>query len=260
MRCHSPNGWLSGRFDPILGGKADGSDTIQSIVLSTDTEGISCEMCHRAIGSVTTNRQTMPSGMVTITDPAFNMLAAVSDWPHLGRPYPEGPGDGNPFGDSTLQFHDGMGYGGKYSGSFFPYFADDPIDGGLYTGQTYGFYPSWWSVPGQTPLSAALNPDSSYSIQFDAPINIPCLPTSPPGQCIPDYQAHSISIEHPTRDGTFIKSPEFCGSCHDLTVPVANHGMPEQRTYTEWKYSNFGKAYAANPPAKTRCQDATCRQ
>ncbi len=37
MRCHSPNGWLSGRFDPILGGKADGRDTMESIVLSTET-------------------------------------------------------------------------------------------------------------------------------------------------------------------------------------------------------------------------------
>jgi len=50
FRCHSPNGWLSGRFDPTLGGRADGGDMIQSIVLSTDVEGISCEMCHRAIG------------------------------------------------------------------------------------------------------------------------------------------------------------------------------------------------------------------
>ena len=56
FRCHSPNGWLSGRFDLTMGGRADGSDMIQSIVLSTDTEGISCEMCHRATGAVTMKR------------------------------------------------------------------------------------------------------------------------------------------------------------------------------------------------------------
>jgi hypothetical protein len=39
----------------------------------------------------------------------------------------------------------------------------------------------------------------------------------------------------------FIRTSEFCGSCHDLTVPLLNHGMPEQRTYTEWKLSSYAK-------------------
>ena len=59
------------------------------------------------------------------------------------------------------------------------------------------------------------------------------------GLCLP---------EHLTRENLFIKSPEFCGSCHDLTIPVLNHGMPEQRTYTEWKYSGYSAS-------GTRCQD-----
>ncbi|MDH4230569.1 MAG: fibronectin type III domain-containing protein [Nitrospirota bacterium] len=243
MRCHSPNGWLSGRFDPILGGAADGSDTIQSILLSTDTEGISCEMCHRVIGNVKSGRKTTgidPATGLAITapiaSPAFNMLAGVSDWPHQGNPYPEGPIAGEPLGDSTLQFHDGMGYGGKYSGSFIPYFSDSPLIGD-YTGQTWGYNPTTPGVPW-------INPDGSYTFQFDKLIGPPA-----------DDALYAISIEHPTRDGSFIRTPEFCGSCHDLTVPVANHGMPEQRTYTEWKYSDFGRAYAADPTAKTRCQD-----
>ena len=104
MRCHSPNGWLSGRFDPILGGAADGSDTIQSILLSTDTEGISCEMCHRVMGNVTHSKMTTGIDPVTglaittdlVGDPAFNMLSGISDWPHLGDPYPRGQARANP--------------------------------------------------------------------------------------------------------------------------------------------------------------------
>jgi fibronectin type 3 domain-containing protein len=241
MRCHSPNGWLSGRFDPILGGAADGSDTIQSILLSTDTEGISCEMCHRVTGNVTHSRMTTEidtlTGLAILTDrvgdPAFNMLEGVSDWPHLGNPYPQGPIPGEPLGDSTLQFHDGMGYGGKYSGSFIPYFSDVPLIGD-YTGQTWGYNPDTPGVP-------FINPDGSYSFQFDELIGPP-----------EDDTLYAISIEHPTREGSFVKTPEFCGSCHDLTVPVLNHGMPEQRTYTEWKYSDYGNDLSPN---YKRCQD-----
>lgn len=57
MRCHSPNGWLSGRFDPTLGGNAEGKTMMHSILLSTDDEGIMCETCHRVVGGVTYKRK-----------------------------------------------------------------------------------------------------------------------------------------------------------------------------------------------------------
>ena len=46
MRCHSPNGWMSGRFDPTLAGNSEGKTMNHSILLSTDDEGILCEFCH----------------------------------------------------------------------------------------------------------------------------------------------------------------------------------------------------------------------
>lgn len=124
-----------------------------------------------------------------------------------------------------------LGYGGKYSGSFLPYFSDVSLIGN-YTGQTWGYNPATPGVP-------FINPDGSYSFQFDKLIGPPA-----------DDTLYAISVEHPTREGSFVETPEFCGSCHDLTVPVLNHGMPEQRTYTEWKYSAFGPA-----GSNTRCQD-----
>ncbi|HEY6837862.1 MAG TPA: multiheme c-type cytochrome, partial [Geobacteraceae bacterium] len=251
FRCHSPNAWLSGRTDPALNGSGDGSQLIQSVLLSTDTEGISCETCHRAIGNVTMKRSNLLP-----TEPAWNMMSGLDDWPHTGQPYPQGPLAGMPLGDATLQFNDGMTYGGKYSGSVGLSFGDLPIFGTYYTGQTYGIYPEGWlnamgqDVSGQV----VVNPDGTTPVNFEAPIGPP-LKNGGPGY---DYQNQAIAIEHPTFKDDFIRSSEFCGSCHDLSIPVLNHGSPEQRTYTEWKFSAFGK-FSSNGVAtgmnSARCQD-----
>jgi len=245
FRCHSPNGWYSGRFDPTLAGAADGSTMHHSILLSTDDEGILCEFCHRTIGGVTMKRADLDQN-----DPVWNMMASIDDWPHAGDAYPDGPVAGNPYGDTTLQINDGMTYGGKFPGSVAMYFSDTPLAGTYYTGQTYGVYPPGWKdefgndVGGQP----VVNPDGSTPIHFEVPIGPPLNPDS-----TYNYQAQSISLEHPTFDGEFVKTPEFCGSCHDLTIPVLNHGMPEQRTYTEWRYSDFGRDEAS--ATYVRCQD-----
>lgn len=84
IRCHSPNAWYSGRTDPLLNGAADGSTVEHSILLSTDDEGILCEMCHRVVGGVTMQRADLDP-----TDPVWNMLAGISDWPHQGDAFPE---------------------------------------------------------------------------------------------------------------------------------------------------------------------------
>src|SRR5574341_919564 len=140
FRCHSPNGWLSGRFDPPLGGAADGRDIIQSIILSTDNEGVQCEQCHRATGAVIMKRPDLDPA-----DPVWNMMnGPVGEWPHAGSPYPAGPTANNPYGEATLQYHDGMSYGAKYGGNVEINFSDIPL-GGLYTGQTYGVYPWWYT-------------------------------------------------------------------------------------------------------------------
>ena len=252
MRCHSPNGWMSGRFDPTLAGNAEGRTMIHSILLSTDDEGILCEFCHRTIGNVTFKR-----GDLDPNDPVWNMMAGISDWPHAGGPYVDQDGSptiatGNPYGDTTLQLNDGMTYVGKYSGSVDIWTSDTPLPGTAYTGQTYGVYPPGWPNAGETVIS----PDGSVPIHFEAPIG---PPTNPDGTY--NYQAQGISLEHPTAgdrpsldpvpipdDNQFLRSSEFCGSCHDLVVPILNHGMPEQRTYTEWKFSDFGTN-------NVRCQD-----
>ncbi len=252
MRCHSPNGWYSGRFDPTLAGDPRGTTMEHSILQSTDDEGILCEFCHRAIGNVTMQRPDLSA-----TDPAWNMLAGVSDWPHAGHAYVDQAGDttiaaGSPYGDTSLQLNDGMTYLGKYPGSVDIFFSDLPEAGTSYTGQTYGVYPPGFPNAG----APVVNPDGSVPIHYEVPIGPPTLPGG--GY---DYQAQSLSLEHPTvgavRDangeGAFVTKPEFCGSCHDLTVPVLNHGMPEQRTYTEWKNSDFGRD--ENSATYTRCQD-----
>ena len=267
MRCHSPNGWMSGRFDPTLAGNAEGRTMIHSILLSTDDEGILCEFCHRATGNVTFD----PAAYAD--DPVWNMMAGISDWPHAGGPYVDQAGDptiagGNPYGDTTLQLNDGMTYVGKYSGSVDIWTSDVPLVGTPYTGQTYGVYPPGWTgfkypVPADMPQfniageEIVYNPDGSVPIHFEAPIGPPLNPDS-----TYNYEAQGISLEHPTAgarpdpllpaqdsyDNEFLQSSEFCGSCHDLVVPILNHGMPEQRTYTEWKFSDFG---ASN----NRCQN-----
>jgi len=254
FRCHSPNGWTSGRFDPQLaGGDPKGSTMIHSILLSTDDEGILCEACHRTIGNVEfKSRELDPN------DPAWNMLASVDDWPHAGVPFRDQAGDptiaeGEPYGDTSLQFNDGMTYIGKYSGSVDIYFSDSPLPGTPYTGQTYG-----------------VDPDGSifYAADGSVPLHYE-LPIGPPLQGQREiYDAQAISLEHPTAGdrgklkpqpvppgNTFVKSPEFCGSCHELVIPILNHGMPEQRTYSEWRFSDFGEAYANDPESGTRCQD-----
>lgn len=256
FRCHSPNGWYSGRFDPTLAGAADGSQMLHSILQSTDDEGIMCEVCHRAVGNVTFKRADLDPN-----DPVWNMMAGIDDWPHAGGPYVDQAGDptidaGNPYGDTTLQINDGMTYNGPYPGIVDLFFNDVPIEetapntyteGGLYTGQTYGVYPPGWKdnlgndVSGQP----AVGPDGNIQVQFEVPIGPPLNPDGTP--C---YECQAISLEHPTfasndkfaSDPDFIQSSEFCGACHDLTVPVLDHGMPEQRTYTEWKYSDYGDA------------------
>jgi hypothetical protein len=245
FRCHSPNGWYSGRFDPKLAGQSDASNMYHSILLSTDDEGISCEVCHRAIGNVIMKRSDLDAN-----DPVWTMMAGIDDWPHTGNPFPEGPVAGNPYGDTTLQLNDGMTYGGKYAGSVNIHFSDLPIGGTNYTGQTYGVYPLDWydaALAGQP----VLNPDGTYSIHFEEPIGPPLDPVT--GK--PNYMEQGISLEHPTYKGNHLRTPEFCATCHELPIPVLNHGMPEQRTYTEWKYSNFGRAFAADPNSGTRCQD-----
>lgn len=280
MRCHSPNGWLSGRFDPSLGGKADASNMIQSILLSTDGEGVMCETCHRVAGNVTFQRADLDN-----LDPAWNLLGNTSDWTHTGREMTDQAGDpsigqGLPFGDTALQYQDNISYVGKYSGTGDLYFSDLPIDGS-YTGQIYAIYPERWTGPknpvpaGMPQFNSALQEiayaaDGSLPPVFEVPIGIPVNPIDG----FPDYSLQSLSLEHPTtgatgRDGAlvepgmmlprlpsgltpsgdgvsspneFIRTSEFCGSCHDLTVPVLDHGMPEQRTYSEWKHSSYAQA------------------
>ncbi len=256
MRCHSPNGWYSGRFDPNLNGKGDASQMYHSILISTDDEGIPCEMCHRTIGNVTFKRADLDPN-----DPVWNMMADIDDWPHAGGPYVDQAGDptmapGNPYGDTTLQIMDGMSYNGRYPGYIDLFFDDVPLVesppgtytrtpiGQNYTGQTYGVYPAGWENPPGTDVSGepVVGPDGAIQIQFEVPIGPPIIG----GQ--PCYDCQAVSLEHPTfasndqygSTGDFIQTSEFCGTCHDLVVPVLDHGMPEQRTYTEWKFSDFG--------------------
>ncbi|HET7833842.1 MAG TPA: fibronectin type III domain-containing protein [Gallionella sp.] len=286
MRCHSPNGWLSGRFDPVLGGAADGSTTMNSILLSTDGEGVMCETCHRAAGSVTYKRPDVLNNASTgVLDKVWSLLAGMFDWEHQGHTPSDQAGDptiaaGLPYGDTSLQFIDGMTYIGKYSGMTDVYFSDVPL-GGSYTGQIYAVYPDWWAASGNpmNPVPAGMPAQNSAGqyLAYAADGTLPPaleVPVSTPINAVTgvsDYYAQAFSIEHPTVGGAgrrtsatdtlnnllpvlpsgsggsaspnnFIRTSEFCGSCHDLTVPVLNHGMPEQRTYTEWKFSDFSKA------------------
>jgi hypothetical protein len=253
FRCHSPNGWYSGRFNPKLNGDPKGGDMMHSILASTDDEGILCEACHRVAGGV--SMKTVPGASFPATDTAFNLLGGgdlVYNWPHSGDPYPQGPTPGDPMGDATLQYMDGMTYGGPRGGSVEVTYSDVPNAGTPYTGQIYGVYPLGWPIAGKM-LSLtrrlamglpqfnsigqeyAYNPDGSIAPTFEEPADIP---RNAQGQ--KDYNAQAISIEHPTVKVDFQASSEFCGSCHELTVPLGT-GMPEQRTYTEWKYSDWGK-------------------
>ena len=224
---------MSGRYNPQLNGDAQGADMMQSPLLSTDSEGIMCEMCHRSIGNVTKDEFAGSS--------AYNMITGVNNWPHSGDPYPQGPRPGDPFGDATLQINDGMTYAGKYPALVEVTFSDEPMVGTEYTGQTYGVLPLNWplpTVPGGSPasiggLNVAYNPDGSVGTHFEIPADVP---RNALGQR--DFQAQSISLEHPTTDASgFIKTSEFCGSCHELTVPLGT-GMPEQRTSSEWADSS----------------------
>ncbi|HET7833517.1 MAG TPA: multiheme c-type cytochrome, partial [Gallionella sp.] len=283
FRCHSPNGWTSGRFDPALGGSPDGATMIHSIVLSTDDEGVTCETCHRATGAVTYKRpDVLKNASTGVMDQVWNVLGGLFDWPHQGHGPVDQAGDpvigtGAPYGDTTLQFlESNLTYIGKYSGNMDVYFSDIPL-GGSYTGQIYAVYPDWWVTAGNkmNPVPAGMPAKNSIgqSLAYDIDGTLPPVfnaPVGPPAKGNPVYQAQALSMEHSTVGGagrkvnawdmvnpytpelppgpggslsgnTFIRSSEFCGSCHDLTVPVLNHGMPEQRTYTEWKFSEFSK-------------------
>lgn len=261
FRCHSPNGWYSGRFDPALNGAADGSTMIHTILLSTDDEGITCETCHRSLGAVTYQRADLDP-----TDPAWNLMAGIDDWPHSGMPYIDQDGDptlavGNPYGSGSLQIDDGMTYGGRYPGYVQPYCSDIPLiadpqgymgwsPGGLYTGQTYGVYPPGWLDPQGNPVGGlpAFNADGSLPIQMDVPIGPPLNPDGSP--C---YQCQSVSLEHPTFGPSYVEDPAMCGSCHDLTLPVLNNGMPQQRTFSEWKFSALGDENSADYQSCQSC-------
>ena len=304
FRCHSPNGWYSGRFDPTMAGDPQGQTMMHSIVAATDDEGVMCETCHRAVGHVTYKRPDLDPN-----DSVWNMLAGIFDWQHEGTPFVDQDGDptiaeGNPYGDTSLQFLDGMTYVGPRSGTSDAYFSDLPLEGTTYTGQIYAVYPPNWSGP-KNPVPAGMpatnsagqeivyNLDGSIAPIFEAPIGAPIDPLTG----LTEYMAQSQSIEHPTigasnrrtSDSTsgllpllpdgpgvsatggrmpggndFITTSEMCGSCHDLTVPVLNHGMPEQRTYTEWKFSSFSQdTHVGYDPikqtnraqGKERCQD-----
>ncbi|HET7832273.1 MAG TPA: hypothetical protein VFK88_04840 [Gallionella sp.] len=280
FRCHSPNGWLSGRFDPTLGGSAEGKTMMHSILLSTDDEGIMCETCHRAVGSVSHKRQDL-----SLTDKVWNLLAGIFDWEHQGGAYQDQVGDptvapGMPYGDTALQYLDGMTYIGKYSGMTDVYFSDVPLNGS-YTGQIYAVYPDWWAasgnsmnpVPAGQPVQNSAGQYLAYNLDGTLPplLEVPVGAPTNAGSGGTNYSYQGIAIEHPTVGGkgrktskndtanlllpvvppgpggspspnNFIRTSEFCGSCHDLTVPVLNHGMPEQRTFTEWKFSDFSKA------------------
>lgn len=263
FRCHSPNGWYSGRFDPALAGDSEGRTMMHSILASTDDEGILCEACHRAMGNVTMGEV---AGNPAPDEPAFKLMSSVYDTRMAGGAdggaYPLGPATGSPLGDATLQINDGMTYGGPYAGSVEVTFSDLPIEGTPYTGQTYGVYPQWWIDmgipkvgirPAGEPLTNSAgqhivyNPDGSVPLHFEVPADVPRAEDN----VTPDFMAQSLSLEHPTFKSDFITSSEFCGSCHDLTVPLGS-GMPEQRTYSEWAFSDYGDETSGD---FERCQD-----
>jgi hypothetical protein len=276
FRCHSPNGWYSGRFDPTLGGDAEGRTMMHSIVASTDDEGISCEQCHRAIGQVRYKKAGLdPNANVWNLMKGIGGYPADPGWPHDGKGFVDQAGTPSvhpeaPFGDTSLQYADGMTYNGPYSGTVYPYFSDSPwATWGAtdYTGQIYAVYPDGDPRAGQP----VVNADGSIAPHYDLPISAPIdftrsnFTTNPPTIAY-DYQAQSMSLEHPTAGNGFITKSEFCGSCHELTVPVLNHGMPEQRTYTEWKFSAYSKPNAGatlgfkvaterTQAGEVRCQD-----
>jgi hypothetical protein len=253
-RCHSPNGWYSGRLDESLGGRIDGTTLQQSLLASTDMQGIMCEFCHRTIGNVTMQRKDLDP-----LDPVWNMLAGILDWPHAGLPYPEGPAAGFPYGDTTFQINDGKVYQADLPGNWRVFFSDTPMAGTSYTGQTYGIYPRSYAgpknpvppgMPNVNPLGQEIhyNTDGSVGTHFEKPAVAPIDPLTG----LRDLNLQSTSPRHSTHDNGFLTSSEMCGTCHDLTIPTFNHGMPEQRTYTEWKLSDFGNPKS---PTFTICQD-----
>ena len=272
-RCHSPNGWYSSRLDESQGGKIDGTTIEQSLVKSTDMQGISCEFCHRTVGNVTFKRADLVANpAIGNNDPAWLLLAGATDWPHTGNPYPEGPLAGNPYGDTTFQFNDGKVYQADLPGNQLLFWSDIPTSGG-YTGQTYGIYPPGFAganLVAQTPFgqpvtnllgeTIAYLPNGQSKLHFEQSVSPPKILDPATGQLVADYEESSISPRHATHMGgigaggvpvvqdgltasgnRYLPTAEMCGTCHDLTVPTLNSGMPEQRTYTEWKYSRFGR-------------------
>jgi hypothetical protein len=240
-RCHGPALWLNGRTNPSFGGISDGRKMVVDPLISADAEGVSCEFCHRTIGQVV---QGQYAG-----DPAYKMLAGLGNWPHTGSPYPQGPLTGNPAGDGTYQLADGMNYGARFVGQTQLSWSDVKVTG-TYTGQTYGVYPPPFPHAGEI----VVQPDGEIPVMFEVPVG------PPPGPVIPDFQSQSTSPEHATWPNTLLTRSDFCGTCHDFTFPLS--GMPEQRTYTEWRYSAYGDSHLAEEAgaALADCQDCHMSQ
>ena len=216
FRCHSSNGWYSGRFNPTLAGDAQGA----TMDHASSPRPMTRASCARCVIARSARHHGRSGGSELATDePAFKMMASVNDTRMAGGPdggdYPERTRVGEPIGDSSLQINDGMTYGGKYAGSVEVTFSDEPMSGTNYTGQTYGVYPDFWisdAIPkiGDVPFGAPVtnpsgqhivyNPDGSVSPHFEYSIDVPT-----DGGGNRDYQAQAISLEHPTFKGDFIQ-------------------------------------------------------
>ena len=92
-------------------------------------------------------------------------------------------------------------------------------------------------VGGTTPYGAHIGPVSLT--------NQPAVAHLPPGQ-----PGTAVSSGHDTEYSANMIEAEFCGTCHNITNPV--NGFPVERTYSEWKNSDYGDP--ANADFKT-CQD-----
>ncbi|MBI1924614.1 hypothetical protein HYR99_10215 [Candidatus Poribacteria bacterium] len=55
----------------------------------------------------------------------------------------------------------------------------------------------------------------------------------------PEFEPMMTVIGRDARYSEYVTKSELCGSCHDVTNPV--NGFGTERTYTEWKQSDFAK-------------------